>query len=225
MIQRYVDAYIEDYNTGRIELNQERIELFEYLEREIVPRLESGEIYFNEKQIDDCVGYIERWFFPLEPFQKFLIPFIFLYFKKNNLIVYRKFLYMMARGAGKNGLISGVASFLLTPMHGVKNYNISIIANSEDQAKTSFHEIYTVIEENAKLERLFYKTKSEILSRQTKSIIKFRTSNGNTKDGLRDGAVIFDEIHQYESNRDVRVHLSGLGKVINPREFYIPFYL
>lgn len=221
MIQRYVDAYIEDYNTGRIELNQERIELFEYLEREIVPRLESGEIYFNEKQIDDCVGYIERWFFPLEPFQKFLIPFIFLYFKKNNLIVYRKFLYMMARGAGKNGLISGVASFLLTPMHGVKNYNISIIANSEDQAKTSFHEIYTVIEENAKLERLFYKTKSEILSRQTKSIIKFRTSNGNTKDGLRDGAVIFDEIHQYESNRDVRVHLSGLGKVINPREFYI----
>ena len=87
MIQRYVDAYIEDYNTGRIELNQERIELFEYLEREILPRLESGEIYFNEKQIDDCVGYIERWFFPLEPFQKFLIPFIFLYFNKNNIII------------------------------------------------------------------------------------------------------------------------------------------
>ncbi|WP_413574440.1 terminase TerL endonuclease subunit [Bacillus thuringiensis] len=39
--------------------------------------------------------------------------------------------------------------------------------------------------------------------------------------GLRDGAVVFDEIHQYESNKDVRVHISGLGKKKNPREFYI----
>jgi phage terminase large subunit-like protein len=51
--------------------------------------------------------------------------------------------------------------------------------------------------------------------------LKFRTSNGETKDGLRDGAVVFDEIHQYESNKDVRVHISGLGKKPNPREFYI----
>ncbi len=40
----------------------------------------------------------------------------------------------MARGGGKNGLISGICSFLLTPMHGIKNYNISTVA-SEDQAK------------------------------------------------------------------------------------------
>ena len=38
---------------------------------------------------------------------------------------------------------------------------------------------------------------------------------------MRDGAVVFDEIHQYESNKDVRVHISGLGKKKNPREFYI----
>ncbi|XHB95538.1 terminase TerL endonuclease subunit [Lactococcus garvieae] len=38
---------------------------------------------------------------------------------------------------------------------------------------------------------------------------------------MRDGAVIFDEIHQYESNKDVKVHISGLGKRPNPREFYI----
>ncbi len=38
---------------------------------------------------------------------------------------------------------------------------------------------------------------------------------------MRDGAVIFDEIHQYESNKDVKVHISGLGKIANPREFYI----
>ena len=47
------------------------------------------------------------------------------------------------------------------------------------------------------------------------------TANGNTKDGLRDGAVVFDEIHYFEDNKDVRVHISGLGKKKNPREFYI----
>lgn len=38
---------------------------------------------------------------------------------------------------------------------------------------------------------------------------------------MRDGAVVFDEIHQFESTKDIRVHISGLGKKPNPREFYI----
>lgn len=38
---------------------------------------------------------------------------------------------------------------------------------------------------------------------------------------MRDGAVVFDEIHYFETNVDVRVHISGLGKKKNPREFYI----
>lgn len=127
----------------------------------------------------------------------------------------------MGRGAGKNGLISGIIAYLLTPFHGIKNYNVSLVANSEDQAKTSFEEIYNTVEFNEVLRQLFYQTKTEIRSLHTNSVMKFRTSNGNTKDGLRDGLVVFDEIHQYESNKDVRVHLSGLGKVPHAREFYI----
>ncbi|HFR4576474.1 TPA: terminase TerL endonuclease subunit, partial [Streptococcus suis] len=134
---------------------------------------------------------------------------------------YKKILIMMGRGGGKNGLISGIIAYLLTPFHGIDKYNVSLVANSEDQAKTSFEEIYNTIESNEKLKVLYYNTKSEIKNLQTNSVMRFRTSNGNTKDGLRDGMVVFDEIHQYESNRDVRVHKSGLGKVKNAREFYI----
>ncbi|TNY46456.1 terminase large subunit, partial [Streptococcus pyogenes] len=105
--------------------------------------------------------------------------------------------------------------------HGIKNYNVSLVANSEDQAKTSFDEIYNTVESNPKLKEIYYNTKSEIKSIHTNSVMRFRTSNGNNKDGLRDGMVVFDEIHQYESNKDVRVHKSGLGKVKNAREFYI----
>lgn len=218
---RFVQDYIDDFEKGRILLNRERIDLFLYIDREIIPRLEKGELFFDEKQIENCIKFIEKWFFKLENFQKFILSFVFLKWSDGGSNVYKKFLIMMGRGAGKNGLLSGLIAYLLTPFHGIKNYNVSLVANSEEQAKTSFEEIYNTIEVNEKLKELFYNTKTEIRSLQTHAVMKFRTSNGNTKDGLRDGMVVFDEIHQYESNKDVRVHLSGLGKVPHAREFYI----
>ncbi|HBC4542281.1 TPA: terminase large subunit [Enterococcus faecalis] len=216
--QKHVDYYIQQYKKGEIKLNKERIQLIEYLERDILSR---DDIYFNDKMIDDCINYGEKWFFELQPFQKFLIAFVFLYFKKNNRNFYRKFLWMFGRGGGKNGLLSVVLNFLQTELHGILDYNISIVANSEDQAKTSFEEIYNTIKRNKTLQKAFEYGKTVITSKKTGSYIRFRTSNGDTKDGLRDGAVAFDEIHQYPSNKDVKVHISGLGKKPNPREFYV----
>ncbi len=216
--QKHVDYYIQQYKKGEIKLNKERIELIEYLERDILSR---DDIYFNDKMIDDCINYGEKWFFELQPFQKFLIAFVFLYFKKNNRNFYRKFLWMFGRGGGKNGLLSVVLNFLQTELHGILDYNISIVANLEDQAKTSFEEIYNTIKRNKTLQKAFEYGKTVITSKKTGSYIRFRTSNGDTKDGLRDGAVAFDEIHQYPSNKDVKVHISGLGKKPNPREFYV----
>ncbi|HCY9044076.1 TPA: terminase large subunit [Enterococcus faecalis] len=216
--QKHVDYYIQQYKKGEIKLNKERIELIEYLERDVLSR---DDIYFNDKMIDDCINYGEKWFFELQPFQKFLIAFVFLYFKKNNRNFYRKFLWMFGRGGGKNGLLSVVLNFLQTELHGILDYNISIVANSEDQAKTSFEEIYNTIKRNKTLQKAFEYGKTVITSKKTGSYIRFRTSNGDTKDGLRDGAVAFDEIHQYPSNKDVKVHISGLGKKPNPREFYV----
>lgn len=128
---------------------------------------------------------------------------------------------MMGRGGGKNGLISALTHFLTSQLHNIPRYNVSIVANSEKQAKTSFNEIYDTIDRNPKLINHFYKTKLEIKNYFTQSIIQFHTSNAGTKDGLRDGCVIFDEIHQYENNAIVRVFTSGLGKVKNPRQFFI----
>ena len=220
-MNEHVENYIRDWKEGRIIVNEDRVALFEYINREIAPRLANGEIYFDETKINQCIAFIERWFFPLECFQEFLIAFFFLYFEKNNRNVFNKFLIMMGRGAGKNGLLSGIMAFLLTPYHGIKEYNISLVANSEDQAKTSFNEIHNIIKQNDQLKGLYRNFLSKITCKQTLASLEYRTSNGNTKDGLRDGMVVFDEIHQYESNNDVKVHLSGLGKVPNRREVYI----
>lgn len=64
-------------------------------------------------------------------------------------------------------------------------------------------------------------SKTEIENRTTKSIIRYNTSNTKTKDGGREGCVIFDEIHFFEGPDMVNVKRGGLGKVPNRRTFYI----
>lgn len=216
--QKYVDDYISLYRDGKIKLNKERILLIEYLERDILSR---SDLYFNDEMIEDCINFGEKWYFPLNAYQKFLIAFVFLFVKKTKRVFYRKHLWMLGRGGGKNGLITVICNFLISDLHGIREYNISVIANSEDQAKTSVEEAEKNIKRNSTLQKYFKATATKIVSKFTDSVFTYRTSNGNTKDGLRDGAVVFDEIHYFETNKDVRVHISGLGKKPNPREFYI----
>ncbi|ULM98803.1 terminase large subunit [Peribacillus frigoritolerans] len=215
---KYVDEYIKQYESGNIKLNNERVLLIGFLKKHVLSR---DDLYFDEEQINNFKRFTEKWYFPLEPFQMFIAAFVFLFYKDNGRNYFRKFLIMMGRGGGKNGLITALTNFFISELHGIPKYNVSIVANSEDQAKTSFMEMYETIEEHKVLEGMFYKTKVEIKNNSTKSIVKYRTSNASTKDGLRDGCVIYDEIHQYETNEVVRVFSSGLGKVKNPREFFI----
>lgn len=216
--QFYVKKYIKLYKDGKIKLNKERISLIKYLEKHVLNR---DDLYFDEKQIDQCIRYCEKWFFPLEPYQKFIAAFLFLKHKETDRLFYRKFLIMLGRGGGKNGFISAISSYFQSELHGIKGYNISIVANTEDQAKTSFEEVYNVIEEHPTLQRSFNLTKMRITNKKTKSFLRFRTSSPKSKDGGREGMVIFDEIHIYESARVVRTMRGGLGKVQHPREIYI----
>lgn len=218
-INKYVQEYIQLYRDGKIKLNRERIQLIEYLEKYIFPR---DDLYFDDELIENFIKFTKKWYFELQAFQKFLIAFVFLFRKEDDSVFYEQFLWLMARGAGKNGLISALSNFLISPLHGIPRYNIEIVANSENQAKVSFQEVYDTIESNEEvLGNWFYRTKLEIKCHDTQSVLKFHTSNANTKDGLRSGAVIYDEIHQYENADTVNVFSSGLGKVPNAREFFI----
>jgi len=192
--------------------------LIDYLEEHILSR---DDIYFDEERINNFIAFSEKWYFKLNDFQKFITAFVFLYYKEDDAIFYEQFLILMARGAGKNGFISALSNFFISPLHGVDRYNVSIVANSELQAKTSFREIYETIERNELLEDWFYRTKVEILGKDTSSIVQYHTSNAGSKDGLRDGCVIYDEIHRYENFDVVNVFSSGLGKVKDAREFFI----
>lgn len=216
-IPKEVTHYINQYRNGEIRLNEDRIRLIDMLEKDVFPRTD---LYFDDELIDKCIRFIEKWFFDLMPFQKFIISFFFL-FHDDGTRFYRKFFILMGRGAGKNGLISGLAAFFISELHGIKGYNVAIVANSEAQAKTSFKEIYETIEDSPVLTEAFDNKKGQITGKKTKSSIEYLTSNAKTKDSRRDGITIFDEVHQFEDDSVVRVMNSGLGKVPQPREVYI----
>lgn len=214
---RFVEEYIESYTSGKIILNKERKLLIDYLQRDILSR---DDLHFDEKLVGNCIRFIEKWYFPLQPFQKFLIAFVFL-FDENDDVYFDQYFWMMARGAGKNGLVSGLVHFFISDLHGIPHYNVSVVANNEKQAKTSFKDVYEKVKSEEVLEGLFDATKVLITAKTTRSTFEFHTSNANTKDSLRDGCVIYDEIHAYENSDVVEVFSSGLGKIPNSREFFI----
>ncbi|MEX6014782.1 terminase TerL endonuclease subunit [Mammaliicoccus sciuri] len=222
--QKYVTEYIDLWRNGKILLNKERIDLIHYLENNILTR---DDVYFDEETIERCVKYIEKWYFPTEPFQRFIIAFVFLMDKEINQAFFTEIAIFMGRGGGKNGLISALSDFLLTPLHGVKEYDISIVANSEEQAQTSFNEVFKTINQSKRNKTgktpnaPFLTSKTEIMNRETYAKLKFNTSNTKTKDGGREGCVIFDEIHYFYGPEMVNVKRGGLGKKPNRRTFYI----
>ncbi|CEG28088.1 terminase TerL endonuclease subunit [Bacillus sp. B-jedd] len=215
---KYVDEYIHRWKTGKILLNKERILLIEYLERDVLSR---DDIYFDEEQIENYIAYSEKWYFPLDPWEKFIAPFIFLKFKDDDELFYEEFFITMGRGGGKNGFISTLSDYFTSQFHGIDNYDVSVVANSEDQAETSFKEVYNVKEKHPKLKKYSVVTKIKITNKITQSVFRFRTSNASTKDGGREGCVIYDEIHEMEGREVIDVFSGGLGKVPHPREFFI----
>ena len=177
-----------------------------------------NDVFFDEKTYQNCIRYCEKNYYPLFPYQKFIYAFAFMY--KGDIPIFPKFLIMMGRGNGKDGFIVPLVNFFQTPLYGVKNYHIEIVANSEEQVKDTFKVAYDVVSEK-KFKGKFSCTKELITNVATGSELKYNTSNAKTKDGKRPGCLVLNELHAYEDYDQINVFESALGKVKHPREFII----
>ena len=215
----YIQDYIRSIRSGEVPASREMHQACDYIEG----KLNNPDVFVDTEKIEKAVELIERYFrMKLFPWEKFVLALVHCYYRSSDTLVFTEYLIMMGRGNGKNGFISGVAWYLTTMYHGVPGYNVDIIANSEDQAKTSFEDIYQMLEDTwAKSKKFFYKSKEEIVSLRTRSYIKFNTSNARTKDGKRSACLIFDEIHEYQNSDTIKVFRSGFGKRKHSRTFYI----
>ena len=204
--------YVED-NPKRI--NRERRLLIDNI---VMPIMRRNDVFFDEKTYQNCLKYCEKHYYKLFPYQKFIYAFAFMY--KDDMPVFPKFFIMMGRGNGKDGFIVPLVNFFQTPLYGVKNYHVEIVANSEQQVKDTFKVAYDALD-NPAMKRNFRVTRELITNNATGSELKYNTSNASTKDGKRPGCLVLNEIHAYENYEQINVFESALGKVRHPREFII----
>ena len=138
----------------------------------------------------------------------------------NDIPLFNKFFVMMGRGNGKDGFIVPLVNFFQTPLYGVKNYHVEIVANAEDQSKDTFKVAYEAMDKPS-MKGKFHVTKELITNITTCSELKYNTANAKTKDGKRPGCIVLNEIHAYENYDQINVFESAFGKVRHPREFII----
>lgn len=212
--------YMEQVDKGEIVACEEQHKLVELIYKD----LEKPGVYVDHARADKYMTYQQYFPFDLFPWEKFLFILHCCTFKENGLPRWSDLFALMGRGGGKNGYLSFEDFCLLTETNGIYQYHIDICANSEEQAKTSFDEVYDVLENpkyRKKFERNFRWNRTVIENRKTRSKLKYRTNNPKGKDGLRSAKVDFDEPHAYENWENINVFTTGLGKKPHPRRTYI----
>lgn len=218
MICKEIDDYISQVRHGTVFVCKDQQRLCEYIEKCFA----TEDIHVDEKQLRRYLDKQRFFPFRLLPWEKFVFTLHNCTYRADGLLRWPILFVMVGRGAGKNGYLSFEAFCWITPINGVKNYDVDIFATAEDQAKTSFEDVCNVLEDSkVKLGRFFNWNKEVITNLATGSRIRFRTSGVKTKDGGRPGAVVFDEFHAYENYKMVDVARTGLGKKAFPRQTII----
>lgn len=216
---KYIDDYMDKILNEEI-LSSKQIKQAMKLVKD---KLDNPDVIIKTEMTEKAIELTEKYFeIKLLDWELFLFAIIHCYYKSDDTVVFSEFLIVMGRGNGKNGFVSPLIWYLSTHYHGIDGYNVDIIANNEEQAKTSFEDVHNVLEDNwSKMKHHFTKTKVEIMNKKTNSYIKYNTSNARTKDGKRSACLIFDEIHEYEDYDTISVFTSGFGKRKHSRTIYI----
>ena len=221
---QYINPYMEKILNNEIEHCKEQELMIKNI---VIPILERDDVYIDEEKIEKGLSLQKYFPYQLIEWEVFLFALIVGVFFKNGDIVFKDIRIIVGRGSGKNGFISFLCFYFLSPYHGIRGYNIDLLANSEEQAMTTFNDVYEIVKEpfNNKLKKAleanYYATKEKILGKKTKSVLRFNTSSKRGKDSKRTGCIIYDEKHEYLDATNMNTLASGLGKVWHGREITI----
>lgn len=216
-----IETYMEAVESGKIRTSKDVKALVKHVRH----CFETEDIYVDQEQLTNYLGLTR--YFPYKevfPWQQFVIGLHdCTYWKKDGTPRWSDLFCLIGRGAGKDGTIALESVALCSPYNGIREYDVDICANNEDQALRPVKDIVAAFEQpknEKKLKRHFYWTTVKVVGLATKSTIVGRTNNPAGKDGLRSGMVVFNEIHQYKNYENIDVFTTGLGKKDHPRRSY-----
>ena len=212
-----VSRYLESVETDTPRACPEQHALAAYIRR----CFETEDIRVDTEQLARYLGLVK--YFPFErlfPWEEFLLALWDCTYKPDGAPRWKTLLCMVGRGAGKDGFIAFDGACSVSPYNPVSHYNVDICANNEEQAVTPVKDLAEVLESpryEAKLKRHYYHTKELIQGRKNKGVMKGRTNNPKGRDGMRSGKVVFNEVHAFENYDNIKVFITGQGKVAQPR--------
>lgn len=212
-----VQNYINLVETGLYRCCKEQHSLVAYIQKVF----ESEELYVDEEQLRHYLGLAKYFpFKKLFPWQEFLIALWDCTYKADGTPRWKTLFCMLGRGAGKDGTIAFDAFAAVSPYNPVGHYDVDICANNEEQAMRPVLDVIETLEtpgNETKLNKFYYHTKEVVQGRRNKGCIKGRTNNPKGRDGMRSGKTIFNEVHAYQNYDNIKVFITGQGKVAQPR--------
>lgn len=209
--------YIELVEADRPRACKEQHALVAYIRRVF----EEEDIFVDTEQLRKYLGMVK--YFPYEklfPWEEFLFTLWNCTYKAPGVPRWSKVFCMLGRGAGKDGYIAFDAACSVSPYNPAKRYDVDICANTEEQAMTPLKDFLEVLDSpkwREKLDKHFYHTKEVAQGRKNRGAIRGRTNNPKSRDGMRSGKIIFNEVHAYENYNNIKVFVTGLGKTAEPR--------
>lgn len=212
-----VQNYINLVETGPHRCCKEQHSLVAYIRKVF----ESEDLYVDEEQLRRYLSLAKYFpFKKLFPWQEFLIALWDCTYKADGTPRWKTLFCMLGRGAGKDGIIGFDAFASVSPYNPVGHYDVDICANNEEQAMRPVLDIIETLETpgtETKLNKFYYHTKEVVQGRRNKGCIKGRTNNPKGRDGMRSGKTIFNEVHAYQNYDNIKVFITGQGKVAQPR--------
>lgn len=184
---------------------------------------ETEDLRVETGRLEKYLGLQKYFPFALFPWEKFLFTLWNCTYTAQGRPRWKTVLCMVGRGAGKDGYIAFDSACSISPYNPVGHYNVDICAMNEDQATQPSKDLVEVLElprYEAKLNRHYYHTKEIIQGRKNRGVMKGRTNNPKGRDGMRSGKTIFNEVHAYENYDNIKVFITGLGKVADARIGY-----
>ena len=212
-----VQNYITLVESGPHRCCKEQHSLVAYIRKVF----EGEDLYVDEEQLRHYLSLAKYFpFKKLFPWQEFLIALWDCTYRADGTPRWKTLFCMLGRGAGKDGTIAFDAFAAVSPYNPVSHYDVDICANNEEQAMRPVLDIIETLETpgtETKLNKFYYHTKEVVQGRRNKGCIKGRTNNPKGRDGMRSGKTIFNEVHAYQNYDNIKVFITGQGKVAQPR--------
>lgn len=147
-----IEAYMEAVESGKVRASKEIKALMAHVRY----CFENENIYVNQEQLTNYLGLAR--YFPFEkifPWQQFVMGLHdCTYWKDSNTPRWPDLFCLIGRGAGKDGTIAMESVALASPYNGIREYDVDICANNEEQALRPVKDIVAAFERPEFLKKL-----------------------------------------------------------------------